>query len=195
MKRNVIIALALTLFSAVILASCGQIEARSGDTVGSSVSSGSESSSDAAQGTKGEARTSTGEGVECSYDHQPSSEDNIVEHEEVGYCGNMITTIMFENEKGEDGKGKTVSFYGDGSVDLSDFLKYLDYKDAACGCPVEYTVSTELLEGTYGINLTKGFVRCGDKQVQLAKEQLDKVREIIEIVADGGKNGSVDVLM
>ena len=195
MKKNIILVLTLTLFSAMILASCGQIEARSGETIGGSVSSDSGSSSDAVQKTEGEALASGGEKTECTYKHEPSSEDNIVEHEEVGYCGNMITTIVFENEKGKDGKEKTASFYGGGSVDLSDLLKYLDYKDAACSCPAEYTVQTELYEGTYGINLTEGFARRDDKQVQLTKEQLDKVREIIENVANGGKDGSVDVLM
>ena len=75
--------------------------------------------------------------------HHPAEENNIVAHEQEGYCGNTITTIQCHLE---DGGNWEKSFWGDDSVVLTDLLLYLDYKDDICTCIPEYTVDTEFGE-------------------------------------------------
>jgi len=110
---------------------------------------------------------------EDAHTHALATEDNTVEHEFMGYCGNTVTTVSPLPE------GQSVSFWGDDSVELTDLLLFLDYRaEAVCSCPAEYTVTTEF-GGPYWLNLTEGFVRTEDGQVSLTAEQQETVREIL----------------
>jgi len=111
------------------------------------------------------------------HSHHPIEGNNIVDHENVGYCGNTVTTISNYSPESEDAWEK--SFWGSDSVALTDLLLYLDYREDICRCMPEYRVDTEFGED-YGINLTEGYVRHGDKQVDLTPRQAETVREIIE---------------
>lgn len=112
--------------------------------------------------------------------HHPAEENNIVAHEQEGYCGNTITTIQCHLE---DGGNWEKSFWGDDSVVLTDLLLYLDYKDDICTCMPEYTVDTEFGE-EYGISLAESYARHGDRQTALTEEQVEEIREIIERVSE-----------
>ena len=107
--------------------------------------------------------------------HERAVQSNMVAHEEVGYCGNTQTTLRRMN--GRDVVWETSFMYGD-SVALTDLLRWLDYRDGICRCLPEYEVDTEF-GSVYGLNLSQGYVRCGDAQVQLTREQLDQIQEIV----------------
>lgn len=107
--------------------------------------------------------------------HLAATISNVVEHEEVGYCGNTQTTLRKMN--GREVVWETSFMYGD-SVALTDLLRWLDYSDDICRCLPEYEVDTEF-GGVYGIDLSQGYVRCGGAQVQLTREQLERIREIV----------------
>ena len=100
------------------------------------------------------------------------TDDNVLPHEEVGYCGNTVTAVKAGDRE--------ASFWGSDSVALTDLLRWLDYRDDACRCPVEYTVTTETDEVPYGINLTEGFARHGDMQVSLTDEQIETIAAILD---------------
>ncbi len=113
-------------------------------------------------------------------DH-PTNENNIIPHEEVGYCGNTVTTVSYRysgKDTGED-EDWTNSFMGSDSVMLTDLLRYLDYSNDICKCLPEYIVDTEFGKG-YGINLTEGYARYEGKQVSLTDGQIKTVTEIFE---------------
>lgn len=101
--------------------------------------------------------------------------DNIVPHEPIGYCGNTVTKVAFPYSGQEEW---SVSFWADKSVALTDFLRWLDYSQPACRCLPEYRVSTEF-GGDYGINLSQGYVRYGEKQVNLTVHQTEQLRQIL----------------
>jgi len=110
--------------------------------------------------------------------HQPAQADNIVPHDPVGYCGNTVTTVSADAlVTGEDWE---VSFWGSDSVALTDLLTYLDYQEGICRCLPEYNVTTEFSEESYGIDLTSGYVRRGDSQVDLTEGQTELIRDILE---------------
>ena len=88
------------------------------------------------------------------------------------YCGNTQTTIHFD-------KSNKYTFMGGNSVTLTDLLRNLDYEpDRICKCLPEYTVDTEFGTG-YGIHLTEGYARYNGGQVDLTKEQVEQITEII----------------
>ncbi len=89
------------------------------------------------------------------------------------YCGNTVTEI--KPYKGKDEKG--VAFDGDDSVTLTDMLRRLDYSGGICKCLPQYSVRTEL--GSYGVNLTEGYVRTEQGQARLTDQQVRIIREII----------------
>lgn len=114
--------------------------------------------------------------------HELSSDNNITEHEDFGYCGNTITTITY-TAIGDGTESWSKSFMADRSVQLTDLLRYLNYSEENyCRCPVEYIVDTEFETG-YGINLTEGFARYKSGQVALTSEQLKEIKEIIDWAA------------
>jgi len=163
MKRYLIAALSLTL--ALTLASCGAYAAGSTpEPAGSAEVSASAVLPDASRPEED--------------DHQPAQADNIVPHDPAGYCGNTVTTVSAKPQvTGEDWE---VSFWGSDSVALTDLLTYLDYQEGTCRCLPEYNVRTEFSEESYGINLTAGYVRRGDSQVDLTEEQVELIRDILE---------------
>ena len=88
-----------------------------------------------------------------------------------GYCGNTVTTIDLD--------GKTYSFEGSDSVNLTDVLINLKYDPMKlCRCLPEFTVTTEL-GGPYGVNLSQGYARCSDGQADLTEEQVELIRQIL----------------
>ncbi len=113
--------------------------------------------------------------VSQAHEHAGAVQNKIVAHEEVGYCGNTQTTLRKMN--GREVVWEASFMYGD-SVELTDLLRWLDYREGICRCLPEYEVDTEF-SGAYGIHLSQGYVRCGDAQVQLTGEQLDRIREIV----------------
>ncbi len=111
----------------------------------------------------------------------PMNEDNIIPHEQTGYCGNTLTTVSYQYFGKDTGENEdwTNSFMGSDSVMLTDLLRYLDYSDDICKCMPEYTVDTEFGKG-YGISLTEGYARYEGKQVSLTDKQIETVTEIFE---------------
>ena len=114
--------------------------------------------------------------------------DNVVAHEPVGYCGNTVTKVVFPYSGQE---AWSVSFWADKSVALTDFLRWLDYSDPICRCLPEYRVITEF-GGDYGISLSQGYARCGERQVSLTQQQTDELRQILDWAkAEAGKGADV----
>ncbi len=113
--------------------------------------------------------------VSEEHGHMSAVQSNILAHEEVAYCGNTQTTLRRMN--GREVVWETSFMYGD-SVALTDLLRWLDYRDGICRCLPEYEVDTEI-GGAYGINLSQGYVRSGNAQVQLTREQLERVKTIV----------------
>ena len=115
---------------------------------------------------------------EPDHSHQLAQEDNVLPHEEVGYCGNTITKVR-QNERLEEDPWE-VSFWGSDSVALTDLLIHLDYSGEICRCLPEYYVDTEFSQEEYGLNLTSGYVRYGEGQVELTQEQVELIQGILE---------------
>ena len=115
---------------------------------------------------------------EPDHGHQLTQEDNVLPHEEVGYCGNTITKVR-QNERLEEDPWE-VSFWGSDSVALTDLLIHLDYSGEICRCLPEYYVDTEFSQEEYGLNLTSGYVRYGEGQVELTQEQVELLQGILE---------------
>ena len=121
--------------------------------------------------------------------HTESEKNNVLEHEEFGYCGNTMTTVRYQGfAKGQEAWEYT--FWGGVSVGISDFLRWLDYSEEVCKCLPEYTVDTEF-GLNYGINLSAGYVRHEGKQVSLTKKQTEYLKSELEKVYDGYKNGKM----
>lgn len=115
---------------------------------------------------------------EPDHGHQLAQEDNVLPHEEVGYCGNTITKVR-QNERLEEDPWE-VSFWGSDSVALTDLLIHLDYSGEICRCLPEYYVDTEFSQEEYGLNLTSGYVRYGEGQAELTQEQVELLQGILE---------------
>ena len=115
---------------------------------------------------------------EPDHSHQLAQEDNVLPHEEVGYCGNTITKVR-QNERLEEDPWE-VSFWGSDSVALTELLIHLDYSGEICRCLPEYYVDTEFSQEEYGLNLTSGYVRYGEGQVELTQEQVELLQGILE---------------
>ena len=115
---------------------------------------------------------------EPDHSHQLAQEDNVLPHEEVGYCGNTITKVR-QNERLEEDPWE-VSFWGGDSVALTDLLIHLDYSGEICRCLPEYYVDTEFSQEEYGLNLTSGYVRYGEGQAELTQEQVELLQGILE---------------
>lgn len=115
---------------------------------------------------------------EPDHGHQCAQEDNVLPHEEVGYCGNTITKVRQNERLVED--PWEVSFWGSDSVALTDLLIHLDYSGEICRCLPEYYVDTEFSQEEYGLNLTSGYVRYGEGQVELTQEQVELLQGILE---------------
>ena len=120
----------------------------------------------------------TSQPQEPGHSHQLAQEDNVLPHEEVGYCGNTITKVR-QNERLEEDPWE-VSFWGSDSVALTDLLIHLDYSGEICRCLLEYYVDTEFSQEEYGLNLTSGYVRYGEGQVELTQEQVELLQGILE---------------
>lgn len=109
--------------------------------------------------------------------HALSEGDNIVEHDQMLYCGNTVTTVS--RETGPEDEPWETSFWGSDSVELTDLLLYLDYSGPVCKCLPEYNIDTEFGTG-YGVNLTEGYVRHDGGQVSLTAEQAEKIQTILD---------------
>jgi len=157
MKKSVLLLFALALVLA--LASCG-VSAVGGTSEPAGVPDGS--------GSAGLADASQ---PEEDHDHQLVQGDNIVPHDDVGYCGNTVTEVTLD--------GETYSFWGEDSVALTDIVINLAYTEEVCRCLPEFTVDTEFGDG-YGVNLTESYVRCEAGQAPLTAEQTEEIRGIIE---------------
>lgn len=120
----------------------------------------------------------TSQPQEPGHSHQLAQEDNVLPHEEVGYCGNTITKVR-RNERLEEDPWE-VSFWGSDSVALTDLLIHLDYSGEICRCLPEYYVDTEFSQEEYGLNLTSGYVRYGEGQAELTQEQVELLQGILE---------------
>ena len=129
---------------------------------------------------EGEGATDIPEG----HTHKPPAAENILEHEIQGYCGNTVTTVRCEITGAEEQRWER-SFWGGLSVELTDFLRWLDYRQGICRCRPEYYVKTELSACEYGVDLTQGYVRCGEKQVTLTNEQVNYLCEIMDRIVSG----------
>ncbi|MBQ3134408.1 MAG: hypothetical protein IJB75_01170 [Oscillospiraceae bacterium] len=116
--------------------------------------------------------------------HTAPQSNNVVAHDPVGYCGNTVTTVRCE-KLGKQEERWERSFWGGSSVGLTDFLRWLDFSEDICRCLPEYYVKTELEQMEYGINLTGGYVRLGDKQCQLTEDQVSWLAETLEAVKAG----------
>lgn len=114
----------------------------------------------------------------CS--HKLYEGDNVVVHEPVGYCGNTMTTVRY-TPMGKTGEPWEKTFAGSESVGLTDFVRWLHYSDGICRCLPEYTVVTEFGD-EYGVNLTDGYVRHGDKQVSLTEDQVTYLKATMEVI-------------
>lgn len=114
--------------------------------------------------------------------HKPYEGNNIIEHEKIGYCGNTITYVEYNN----NGETEWTSrFEGNHSVALTDLLTFLDFKEDACGCKLLSWYTVRLENGNeYTVSINQSFVRFGDKQVQLTKEQLDTVIDAFDYAAE-----------
>lgn len=123
-------------------------------------------------------QTDVSQPEEPDHSHQRAQADNILPHEEVGYCGNTITKVR-QNERLEEDPWE-VSFWGSDSVALTDLLIHLDYSGEICRCLPEYYVDTEFSQEAYGLNLTSGYVRYGEGQVELTQEQVELIQGILE---------------
>lgn len=113
---------------------------------------------------------------EDEHSHHPCEGNNVIEHDNPGYCGNTITTISC---KGHDSEPWERSFWGSESVEITDLLRYLDYSGDVCRCAPEYTVNTEFGTG-YGINLTQCYARYDGGQCDLTEEQVEQLQKIID---------------
>lgn len=109
---------------------------------------------------------------------------------ELSYVSNMLfnTHVSLENETEVEitwlgGEPWEVSFWGDDSVVLTDFLLYLDYSDRICRCQSEYNINTEFGTG-YGINLTEGYIRHDGGQTSLTAEQIETIQGILDRQAE-----------
>ena len=108
---------------------------------------------------------------EICTDHDLAEAPQTVDDPVTGYCGNTVTTIDLD--------GKTYSFEGSDSVNLTDVLINLKYDPMkVCRCLPEFTVTTEL-GGPYGVNLSQGYARCSDGQADLTEEQVELIWEIL----------------
>lgn len=114
--------------------------------------------------------------------------ENVVSHEPKLYCGNTITTVRCER-MGKQEESWERSFWGGTSVGLTDFLRWLDYKEDICRCLPEYYVKTEFSASEYGINLSEGYVRFEGGQTQLTEEQLDFLRQTMDEISSGRVEG------
>lgn len=169
MKRYLSVVFALVL--ALTLTACAA-SASGGAPEAGSAPEGS-ASLPAADGAQSDASL-----PEADVEHQLSQGDNIVPHEQMLYCGNTVTKIYPESlYTGEDWEA---SFWGGDSVALTDLLLYLDYREGICRCLPEYMVETEFSEEPYGVNLTEGYARHGDSQVDLTQEQVELIRDILD---------------
>ena len=158
-------AMGLALALALTLTAC----AASADSPGSAPEGG---------GSAASGQTDTSQPEEPDHSHQRAQADNILPHEEVGYCGNTITKVR-QNERLEEDPWE-VSFWGSDSVALTDLLIHLDYSGEICRCLPEYYVDTEFSQEPYGLNLTSGYVRYGEGQVELTQEQVELIQGILE---------------
>lgn len=124
--------------------------------------------------------TSAAKSTENTHEHTPFDGNNVIEHVQEGYCGNTYTTVEYNPD------GKTLwkrSFMSTNSIEVTDMLRYLNYKDEICECEPEYRVYTE--GGCiYGVSLKHGFVRSDTAQVNLTEEQLAKLSKIMDAIGN-----------
>ena len=103
--------------------------------------------------------------------HSLAGSPQTVENPRSGYCGNTVTTVCLN--------GREYTFEGSDSVALTDILINLAYiPEKVCTCEVSFTVDTEFGNG-YGVELSKGFVRCSNGQADLTEEQVNTIKGII----------------
>lgn len=108
--------------------------------------------------------------------HQFADGPQIVDDPNTGYCGNTVVTAKLH------GKEYTVS--GEQAITLTNILENLRYSPhKICKCRPEFTIVTEQV--SYGIHLTQGYARCEAGQAALTREQVQRIRIILENVTGG----------
>ena len=101
-------------------------------------------------------------------------ENEVIGVRDIANDDSFRTTICFEN-------GKSYTFMGGESVELTDLLNNLEYdSEKLCKCLPEHKIYTEF--GTeYGIRLAGGsYARCDKGQAELTEEQIVIATRIIE---------------
>ena len=114
--------------------------------------------------------------------HELYDGDNIVPHDEVGYCGNIQITVKYA-PMGEENDNWEKVISGSPAVKLTDMFMWLDYSEPTCDCGPEYTITSEGGE-VYGLSLTEGYARHGDLQVSLTEAQVDDLKETMTAIAE-----------
>ena len=122
----------------------------------------------------------------ADHSHPAPAQANVVEHEPEGYCGNTTTVVRYVPLGGD---GWEYSFWGGTSVELTDFLRWLDYSGEVCRCLPEYYVKTEFGKSEYGVSLSGGYVRYQGGQVQLAQEQVEELSRLLQTAGSMKQGG------
>lgn len=118
-----------------------------------------------------------------SHSHSNKIKDNLISNPMIGFCGNTVTTVTKD--------GKEYSFWGGDSVEITSMLVNLNLRDSVCECSPEFTVDIEMGEG-FSLNLSKGWVRKGNRQTDLTYEQLDTFKCIISKLEKSDNNADID---
>lgn len=128
-------------------------------------------------------------GDESRHAHEPYEGNNIKEHEITEYCGNTVTYVEYNNYGETEW---TSRFEGTPSVALTDLLTFLDFKEDSCDCELLSWYTVRLEDGNeYTVSINLSFVRFGQKQVQLTKEQLDTVIDAFDYAAENNMDGQM----
>lgn len=96
------------------------------------------------------------------------------------YCGNTQTTLHID--------GTDYTFMFGNSVTLTDMLQKLTYDpQQVCDCVHEFTIDTEF-GSNYRVNLSEGYVRYGNGQASLNREEIQTIQGILDWAKNGMHN-------
>ena len=112
--------------------------------------------------------------------HTLETTDNTVSDKIHATCGNVRSIIHFD-------KDTFYCFMYEESITLHNMLTNLKYNsDYLCKCLSEYQI--EIDTKNYEVNLSEGYARSDEGQVQLTAEQVQTLREIITWAKDKAVN-------
>lgn len=110
-----------------------------------------------------------------SEDHKPAAAPQTVSNPVSGYCGNIQTTIHW-NEK-------DYTFEGNDSVIVTDIVINLQYDpNKVCKCLPDIMVNTQD-GGHYGLSLKEAYVRCEKGQADLTADQVKAIEAVLNRLA------------